>query len=276
MRVLRTLILCAVVVALPHELRAQVGFLEGLFRNLDNAGGFWVYAGFLPHSSTLTAGSPGGKPKQAGMQGPGFAFTFHMGSAGVDTIVTAVTPANCQGVSAPADPTCRNPRADTIPTWLFHLALAYSQITGFQSQNPRLDFKGSIRELPRIAWFAQFHPRWLVSPYAGLHMGLLQMQSGAVYDSTGAYYPFAGTTYEVGAVLGFAVNFRAGDESFVMFVEPGYTLRKFASLDWGGGQKTIPAFLPRSLQFTGWEVAVGLEIGVPHPSPGDKGGGRGP
>ena len=232
--------------ALPPRLQAQIGLIEGIFRNLDNVGGFWVYAGFLPKSKVLTGGSPNAPPKQSGMQGPGFAFTFHMGSAGRDS----------RGGAA------GKTKADTVPAWRFQLALAYSHITGFRSQNPSFDLRGSIRELPRVAWFAQWRPERRVSPYFGVHMGLVNLQSVAIYDTTGAYFPASGSTWEVGGSVGAALNFKAGSEYFALFLEPGYTLRNVVSLDWGGG-KNIPARFPRSLRFTGWEIAAGVEFRVP-------------
>jgi len=249
---MRTLKLCALgamLLALPPRLHAQVGLIEGIFRNLDNVGGFWVYAGFLPKSKVLTGSSPNSSPRQSGMQGPGFAFTFHMGSAGRDSR------------TGPA----AKERSDTAPGWRFQLALAYSHITGFRSQDHSFDLRGSIRELPRLAWFAQYHPERRLSPYFGVHMGLVNLQSVAIYDTTGAYYPVSGSTWEVGGSVGMALNFKAGSEAFALFLEPGYTLRNVVSLDWGG-QKIIPARFPRSLRFTGWEIAAGAEFRVPHPA----------
>lgn len=239
--------MCAILLAFPPRLHAQLGLIEGIFRNLDNVGGFWVYAGFLPNSKVLTGGSPNRAPKQSGMQGPGFAFTFHMGSAGAEQ----------RGGKA------RKEKADSAPAWRFELALAYSHITGFRSQNPSFDLRGSIRELPRLAWFAQWHPERRLAPYFGVHMGLVNLQSVAIYDSTNAYYPVSGSTWEVGASAGASLNFKAGSEAFAFFIEPGYTLRNVASLDWGS-QKIIPARFPRSLRFTGWEIAAGAEFRVPH------------
>jgi hypothetical protein len=240
--------LIALLLLVPHRLHAQLGLIEGLFRNLDNVGGFWTYAGFLPHSKTMTGGSPGKPAKQSGLQGPGLAFTFHMGAAGRD-----VRRARSERVPS-----------DTAPAWRFELAIAYSHITGFRSQNPSFDLRGSIRELPRLAWFAEYHPERRIAPYFGVHMGLVNLQSVAIYDSTGAYYPVSGSTWEVGGSIGAALNFKAGNEYFALFLEPGYTLRNVASLDWGGqNSKTIPARFPRNLRFTGWEVAAGVEFHIP-------------
>jgi len=250
MRLLRLGAFVALLAVLPQRLHAQIGLIEGLFRNLDNVGGFWVYSGFLPHSTVMTGGSAGAPPKQSGMQGPGLAFTFHMGAAGREAR---------RGRPERAG-------ADTIPSWRFELAIAYSHVTGFHSQNPSFDLRGSIRELPRLAWFAEYHPERRISPYFGVHMGLVNLQSVAIYDTTGAYYPVSGSTWEVGGALGAALNFRAGSEAFALFIEPGYTLRNVVSLDWGGqNSKVIPARFPRGLRFTGWEVAAGVEFHVPHP-----------
>src|SRR6266545_6987246 len=133
MRPLRVVFACGLLVALPGTLRAQIGLMEGLFRNLDNIGGFWTYAGFLPRSTVMTAGDPRSPQRQSGLQGPGLAFAFHLGSAGRER-------------------RARRPeaqRGDTAPTWRFELALAYSHITGFRSREPSFDLRGSIRELPR-------------------------------------------------------------------------------------------------------------------------------
>jgi len=251
MRPLRYLVAGALLLASPRGAAAQVGILESVFHNLDNVGGFWVYAGFLPHSGVMTAGKVGAPPQQSGFQGPGLAFMFHLGTAGVD-----------HG----AHVALASARRDSVPAWGFELVLAYARITGFRSQDPSFDLRGSFMELPRLAWFAQWHPARRFSPFFGMHMGLLQLQSVAIYDTSGALYPVAGSTYEVGGAVGGAVHFKAGAESFSLFVQPGYTLRNVVSLDWGGqNSKAIPARFPRSLRFTGWEIAAGIEFGVPRP-----------
>lgn len=241
--------ICTVIALLlpfPGPLRAQAGFFERVVSGVENAGGFWTYAGFMPKSRVLTGGSSGGS-RQSGMQGPGFIITLSAGSAGKDP---GATRRRYRGSQDPA------------PAWAFHLVLAYSQLTGFRSQHPTFDLRGSVREFPRIAWFAQWRPERRLSPYVGLHMGLLQLQSTAIYDSSNAYYPIQGSTWEIGVAGGLVANVSAGTEWLGVFVEPGYTLRNFPSIDWGG-QKTIPARFPRSLRFTGWEIAAGLAFRAP-------------
>ena len=271
MRPLRALILCAMLVALPRGLRAQLSMVEHIFNNLDDAGAFWVYQGFSPTSSTLTAGTPGGRPKQSGLQGLGFGFTFHLS----DIPTCRHRPHQEETRSVPAsespqvDHSC--PKEDSIPTWRFELALIYSQVSGFHSRDPSFDLRGSIQELPRLSWFVLYGPgRWF-SPYFGVHVGLLQMQNVAIIDSTGAYYPLGGNTYEVGVAVGGALLVKVGSEALQAFVEPGYTMRSFTSLAWNGQTKTIPARFPRGLRFTGWEVAAGLEVPVPHRGEGGAG-----
>jgi hypothetical protein len=251
MRRLHVLAACAALVATPSTVRAQISEIAKLFSNLSGVGGFWVYAGFLPHSSVLTGGGPS-SPKQSGMQGPGLVFTFEAGTAGTDSGARRLRAAT----------------HTTAPGWAFHFAVAYSQVTGFRSQSRSFDLRGSIRELPRLAWFAQWRPERRLSPYFGLHMGLVELRSVAIYDSSGAYFPVGGSTWEVGVAMGLATNFAAGSEGFNLFVEPGYTLRNVVSLDWGGGAKTIPARFPRSLRFTGWEIAAGIQFRVPRPASG--------
>lgn len=235
----------------PGEAAGQAGqaagFLERVVGSVENAGGFWTYAGFLPRSSVLTGGGTGSS-KQSGMQGPGFIITLSVGTAGID--------------SGARRHRYRGQSPELAPAWGFHFVLAYSQLTGFHSQNGTLDLRGSVREFPRLAWFAQWHPERRLSPYAGVHMGLLQLQSVALYDTTGAYYPVQGSTWEIGVSGGFVTNVSAGTEWLGIFVEPGYTLRNFPSIDWGA-QKTIPQRFPRSLRFTGWEIAAGLAFRAP-------------
>ena len=185
------------------------------------------------------------------MQGPGFIITLGAGTAGKDP---GAQRRRYRGQSQ-----------DVAPAWAFHLILAYTQLTGFRSQNPTFDLRGSVREFPRIAWLAQWRPERRLSPYLGLHMGLLQLQSAALYDSSGAYYPIQGSTWEVGVSAGIVTNLSAGTEWLGVFIQPGYTLRNFPSIDWGG-QKTIPLRFPRSLRFTGWEIAAGLAFRAPQKS----------
>jgi hypothetical protein len=220
---------------------AQLGIIEGLFKNLSRVGGYWDYGGFLPGSSTMTAGKPTAPPQQIGLQGPGLEFSFDIGTAG-------------------RDPGAR----DTAPAWAFELGLGYSQLFGFRSRDPSFDLRGSIRELPRISWYAVHHPERVLSPYFGVHMGFVQLQSAAIYDSSGAHYPIAGSTWELGASAGAAVNVTTGTTGFTLFVEPGYSLRNITNLDWGGqNSRIIPARFPRSLRFSGWMIAAGVEFNVP-------------
>lgn len=247
---------CAALVALPTSVGAQFSGLEKVLSDLGNVAGFWVYAGFLPNSSVLTGGRPGAPPKQSGLQGPGLALAWEAASAGVDSGARMRLGAH-----------------ERAPLWAFELALAYSQLSGFRSQNPTFDLRGSIQELPRLAFFGVWRPERRFSPYLGLHMGWVKLQSVAIYDSSGALYPVGGSTWEVGAALGLAANFHAGGEWFSAFVEPGYTLRNILGLDWSGqNSKTIPARFPRSLRFTGWEIAAGLEFRVPHGEKKDDAG----
>jgi len=281
MRPLRALILSVMVVALPRALRAQGSFVEQIFKSLDDVGAFWVYQGFLPTSSTLTAGNSGAQPKQSGLQGPGLGFTFHL-----TDVTTCVHRKPREGPRrSPQSDTAQGAQPDTAhhqcpadfeldQPWRFELALIYSQVSGFHSQDPSFDLRGSIRELPRLSWFVLYKPGRLFSPYFGFHVGLLQTQSVAIYDTTGAYYPMSGTTYELGVAVGGALLITSGSEAMQIFVEPGYTMRSFSSFDWGGGVRTIPARFPRTLRFTGWEVAVGVEIAKPQQR--EAGGGAKP
>jgi len=267
------LILCLTALGVPRCLSAQVGFLEGLFKNLDDIGAFWVYQGFLPHSNTLNAGRGS---KQSGIQGPGLGFTFHMADAPPYRCRRRMRPRDMQPEpdseardSMRALRADRCVRQDSIAAWRFEAALIYSQVSGFHSQNTTYDLRFSVRELPRLALFALWQPGRRFSPYFGVHLGLLQLQSAAVFDSTGAYYPFGGNSYEVGFAVGGAVLLWAGSEAVQLFVEPGYTVRSFSNLDWGGTTKTVPGRFPHSLSLSGWEVAVGLEVNIPHARPED-------
>jgi len=97
-------------------------------------------------------------------------------------------------------------------------------------------------------------------------MGLVTLQSVAIYDSVGAYYPISGSTWEVGASVGTALNFTA-ERGFAVFVEPGYTLRNVASFDWGDRTARSSRRGSALAPLTGWEIARGSSSGA---SPGGR------
>ncbi len=233
------IVTCAVLLACPASLCAQVSVIEKLLDKLTHVDPYLLWGG-LTKNAALAFDSGGAK--DYGMYGVGVEFSFKLGQDGVDS--GAMTAHN------------RHP-----PNWLYEVGVAYSQLTGFRARDAKIDLRGSIRELPALSFYITWHPERRLSEYFGMHVGLVQLQGLNMYDSSGTLYSAGGSTWEVGGSAGLSWNV---SNSVSVFAEPSYTWRRFAVLDWSAGLngKALPPRLPRSLRFTGATVSGGLQISV--------------
>jgi hypothetical protein len=238
MRLLR-IVTCAVLLVLPATARAQASVIEKLLEKLTHVDPYLIWGGLTKHEALAF---DSGGAKDYGMYGVGLEFSFKLGQDGTDS-----------KASTTAHP--------DLPNWLYEVGVAYSQLTGFRARDPKIDLRGSIRELPVLSFYITRHPERRLSQYVGMHVGLVQLQGLNMYDSSGTLYSAGGSTWEVGGSLGFSWNF---SNSVSLVAEPGYTWRRFAGLDWSGSLngKALPQRLPRSLSFQGFTVSGGLQIKV--------------
>jgi len=175
--------------------------------------------------------------------------------------------------------TVREGRPDTVTTLtmeaeeaevpgyriLVELGLGYSQFSGFTSTDERFELRGTIREEPSLAFYASLEGpgmlRW-VNPYAGVRTGLIRLGGVQAFtpegDSITAYVGSA-EAFQIGGTIGIS----AGTEVASLFLEAQLNLRRFTSVDWtAGAGGTLPAFLPRGLDFTGPSLSLGVQVHV--------------
>lgn len=210
--------------AWPAPLQAQLGLVEGLFRNVTDIGFYAGRGGFLPASSALETG-------QYGLYNFGVELLFQV----------AAPEAPEEGAEVP-------PEAFT-----FELAVGYGQIAGFRSTNEAVDLRASLRELPAIAFYATHESSGF---YLGMRTGLLQTNALQAYTDQGQSFSGTAQSFQLGAAVGKAVPV----SGTFAFVEGGWMLRHFPSIEWRAGE--LPDAIPRSLRLSGWQVLAGLQVPI--------------
>lgn len=143
---------------------------------------------------------------------------------------------------------------------LLELALGTGYVRGFSSREPSIDIRGAVRAVPTVGVYAshlQAIDSGAVVPFAGVQVGLSELWNVQAYDAEGNEYALAGSTYELGASLGLAVDAGPLDG---LFVEGSYRHRRFPSVDWAG-DRVEPGW-PREIDLSAWFVSVGWQFDV--------------
>lgn len=151
-----------------------------------------------------------------------------------------------------------DPPADSLGAthWTqVELAIGYDQLSGIESRIEGLDMYGGLRSLPSFGVYVTFENPSAASPYLGLGSGLLQLQRFRAYDSDGLEYEIDSDTFELALVGG--ISHDTG-----VYAEFSYRLRRFDSLDWSfpGGNEALGPTWPRSLNFSGFLMSVGVQV----------------
>lgn len=139
------------------------------------------------------------------------------------------------------------------------LGLGYGQLTGFVADEASLDLRGSLRSFPTVSVYVSTASGRL-RPYGSLHSGLLDFWHMQAYDPEGRQYTLSGSIFEAGISGGAWVL--PG-----LFAELSYRFRRFPGVTWGlpSGVPALPAEWPRSLDFSGLVLNVGLQVRKPDP-----------
>ena len=116
-----------------------------------------------------------------------------------------------------------------------------------------IELTGAVRELPAVSFYATHNPS---GAYFGVRSGLLQTSSLNVHLSDGTTVAGTAQTFQLGAAIGYGVDIGP----MFPFVEAGYMLRHFPGLEWRAA--TIPPEVPRTLTLSGWQVLVGMQVGL--------------
>jgi hypothetical protein len=272
------MILAAVLMLFPQVAAAQFAVLENLFKNFTDVNLYWINGGFANRPPALTGGGAGDPAKAWGLNGLGFEASFQVGeywpktrpperkrcdSACVDTVSIKV-----QGSKEPPTTYTLTPKKRTgceDCRLSAGLAVGYSEVRGFESILPGVDIRGSLRELPAISLYVTYLTEGRVAPYFGVRTGLAQLNNFRAYVSTdGASdqtFGAGATTFELGLALGGILDVGA----VTLFAEPSFTYRKFSSLDWSNINGNVADALPRSLDFSTYNILLGaqVELGIP-------------
>lgn len=153
----------------------------------------------------------------------------------------------------------RRPEDPRSTRWFYEGGIGYTQISGFRLVRDDVDLRGSIRELPTLSFYGIRKTNTIFNPYYGVSSGFAKLQNVNLYDAAGTQYTATAETFTVGGSIGVAL----ANPAFSPFVEVGYRLRDFRSLDYKTSSTlALPATLPRSLNFSGWHLDVGLQVGL--------------
>jgi hypothetical protein len=148
------------------------------------------------------------------------------------------------------------PTAPTEAIWYFEMGFGYGQMSGFESSDPSLDLRGTIRDLPAVSLYASYEP-W--GAYVGLRTGYQKLQSLQVFDENGVSFKGRAENFFAGALVGYAKEFAGLN----LFVETAVGLRDFTSVEWSGPIGTPPlATLPRALAVSAWTVGTGVQFAL--------------
>jgi hypothetical protein len=212
---------------LSHPAAAQLGFLEGVFNNVEHVG-IGIVAARLQGETPLA-------PR---------------GLRGFMVEVSFGAPATKRAPDAPAG----QPRAIEI-----EFALGYGQLTGFGTGTPGYTLTGTVEELPAIVTYVAFRPDATVSPYIGLRTGITRLHEFRAYvGDDQQLHTATASTYLAGGSAGVAV----GSDAVMLFVEGSLVYRRFPSVQWSGVGDQVPAVLPRTLPFTTAGVSVGVQVAL--------------
>ncbi|HEX8212424.1 MAG TPA: hypothetical protein VF584_19770 [Longimicrobium sp.] len=140
------------------------------------------------------------------------------------------------------------------------LGLGTGYLRGFRAREESLDLHGSMRSIPVVSAYATFpeiERLARIEPYAGLSVGAAQLWNARGYDPERTVFAVEGETLEFGATAGLYLPLRG------LFVEGVYRVRRFESITWElpeAAEERLPANWPRSLDASGWTLAVGWQF----------------
>jgi hypothetical protein len=247
---------CALLLATAPPAHAQFGLVESLFDRVTDISFYASRGELAPRAETVRAAD--------GLRGFGVELLFQVGA--VTRRPEAAPPADSAALAWRERTITRNgTTTDTVDryevnepedealeeVWTFELAIGYGQLTGFQSAEPELDLRGSVRELPAVTIYGSHAASAL---YFGLRTGLIETHALRLYDGDGNVAQGSGQAFQLGAALGWAPELL----NVFPFLEAAWTARSFPSIEWEGD--VIPPGAPRDLRLSGWALSAGLQV----------------
>jgi hypothetical protein len=140
----------------------------------------------------------------------------------------------------------------------FELGLGASYLQGYTALEPSLDLRTSLRALPVVSLYASHPVTADVDAYLGGSFGLAELWNAQAYDASGNAWDVEAHTFEVGASAGLYLGIGGLPG---VFTEAGWRFRRFPSVEWTShDEEPLPVEWPRSLDFSGWFVSLGLQL----------------
>lgn len=156
---------------------------------------------------------------------------------------------------------------------LLELALGTGYLRGFSAREPTIDLRGAVRSAPTLGVYVSHLlavDSGAVLPFVGVQVGLAELWNVQAYDSDGTEYSLEGSTYDLGASAGLALDRGPLDG---LFVEASYRHRRFPSVNWDA-ERVLPGW-PRELDLSAWFLSVGWQFDVDGGEGGETPGGGG-
>ena len=140
--------------------------------------------------------------------------------------------------------------------YLVQFALGYGQIQGFKAKEPSLDLHGVMRLAPEVSLYLTRNTKTWVSPYIGLHTGIVSISNWKAYTTPGdTLYSFSATTLQFGATGGLSLPHD-------VYVDVGYRYRSFESLEWSLARGVLPRGWPKTLTMSAVQATVGIQFDI--------------
>lgn len=140
----------------------------------------------------------------------------------------------------------------------FELGLGASYLQGYEAAEPSLDLRTSLRALPTISLYASRPLTGPLDAFLGGSFGLVELWNAQAYDAAGHAWDVEARTFEVGASAGVYLGL---DGLPGVFGEAGWRVRRFPSVKWTSrDDEPLPVDWPRSLDFSGYFVSLGLQL----------------
>lgn len=139
--------------------------------------------------------------------------------------------------------------------WTMEVGLGYGQTEGLSLRDPTLELNATVRSLPAVTLYLSYEP---LGTYLGLRTGFMRTDALQVVDRGGNVYRGRAEAFMMGALAGYALPM----DPVFLFVEGGYTLRSFPSVEWTTAPGPLPTGIPLTLDVSGWSVAVGIQFPV--------------
>lgn len=146
------------------------------------------------------------------------------------------------------------PSPPTRSIWVMEMGIGYGQLQGYELRDPSLDLRMSVRDLPAVSLYASYEP-W--GNYFGVRTGFMRTQALQIVDEEGTNYSGQAEAFLFGTLVGYAFAI----EDLWFFLEAGYTLRYFPSVEWKGAS-TLPSGIPLDLDLSAWSTGLGLQFPV--------------